>query len=233
MNISPISSYSNLSYSQKSFKGGFNKKAYNYVKPLVAGDGLKFTTLCALSAIGITVFDKKIDSMRKDFSKNYISDIDRQRNHAAFQFENSLVEGLPTDLLAEGLNLLKGRIKETDSAIIYDGEYSPATIEEYLACDEGGEAKAEFEYVPKNNIIAENSDLGLDVIPPRVLFLADLLTKKGVETKLYSNYKGFRKAELTEDGKKKLIFVEGKDLEDRKQMCDVLLNKLKTFSSGV
>ena len=71
MNISPISSYSNLSYSQKSFKGGFNKKAYNYVKPLVAGDGLKFTTLCALSAIGITVFDKKIDSMRKDFSKNY------------------------------------------------------------------------------------------------------------------------------------------------------------------
>ena len=77
------------------------------------------------------------------------------------------------------------------------------------------------------------SDLGLELIPPRVQFLADLLTEKGVPTKLMSNYRGFCRAEFMEDGKRKLVFTEGKDLTDRNQMCEVLLKKLKTFSSGV
>lgn len=231
MKVNAVSSCSNVGYLQKSFKGGFNRKAYNYVKPLVAGSGFKFTTLCAMSALGITVFDNKISAMRKDFSKNYISNIDKQRNYAAFQFENSLVDGLPTDLLAEGLVLLKGRIKSHEFATINDGKHSPATIEEYLACDEGGSARIEFEYVPKNNLVSEESDLGLELIPPRVQFLADLLTEKGVETKLMSNYKGFRRVEFTENGRRKLIFVEGNDLADRNKLCNILLNKLKNLSS--
>lgn len=231
MKVSPISSYSNLNRSQNSFKAGINQTTYKYAKPLVAGSGFKFSTLCALSALGITVFDNKIAEMRKDFSKGYLSDIDKQRNLAEFNFENSLVDGLPTDILADGLTLLEGRIRYKESATVNDGKFSPASIEEYLACDEGGNAEVNFEYIPKNNIVSKDSDLGLELIPPRVQFLADLLTEKGVETKLMSNYRGFCRAEFTENDKKELVFPKGNDFAERRQICDIMLNKLKSFST--
>ena len=235
MNINAITSYSqpNLLQAKKqenapAFKG-FNTKTYEYVKPTVVGKGAKFTALCVLYALGLDVVNDKIMKMRKEFSKDYMSDIDKQRNYAKFQFENSLLDGLPENLLADGINLMNGRINMKDNAVINDGRYSKASMEEYLACDEGGKASVEFEYIPKNDLVSAKSDLGLQLVPPKVQFLADLLTEKGVETKLLTNYKGLRSAEFIKDGNRELVFTQGKDLADRRQLCDVMLNKLKNI----